>query len=105
MMALMDAALDFRHVDVFADVPFAGNGLIVLFGETSGVRTEALISLTVEMRQFELIVVDLQPQAECWRGSSPRKRSCRSRVIPSLVRRRRFTSATPSTRRHARGCL
>jgi hypothetical protein len=42
--ALMDAALDFRHVDVFADVPFAGNGLIVLFGETPGARTEALIS-------------------------------------------------------------
>jgi PhzF family phenazine biosynthesis protein len=37
--------------------------LIVVFGETSGVRTEALLSLTVEMRQFELIAVDLQPQA------------------------------------------
>ncbi len=62
-MAVMAAALDFRHVDVFTDVPFAGNGLIVVFGETSGVRIEALISLTVEMRQFELIAVDLQPQA------------------------------------------
>ena len=62
-MAVMAAALDFRHVDVFTDVPFGGNGLIVVFGETSGVRTEALISLTVEMRQFELIAVDLQPQA------------------------------------------
>ncbi len=62
-MAVMSAALDFRHVDVFTDVPFAGNGLIVVFGGTSGVRTEALISLTVEMRQFELIAVDLQPQA------------------------------------------
>ena len=63
MMAVMAAALDFRHVDVFTDVPFAGNGLIVVFGETSGVRTEALLSLTVEMRQFELIAVDLQRQA------------------------------------------
>jgi trans-2,3-dihydro-3-hydroxyanthranilate isomerase len=63
MVVLMGAALDFRHVDVFADVPFAGNGLIVLFGETPGVRSEALISLTVEMRQFELIVVDLRQQA------------------------------------------
>jgi hypothetical protein len=63
MMALVSAALDFRHVDVFTDVPFAGNGLIVVFGETSGVRTEALISLTVEMRQFELIAVDLQREA------------------------------------------
>ena len=62
-MAVMAAALDFRHVDVFTDVPFGGNGLIVVFGETSGVRTEALISLTVEMRQFELIAVDLQSQA------------------------------------------
>ena len=62
-MALVSAALDFRHVDVFADVPFAGNGLIVVFGGTSGVRTEALISLTVEMRQFELIAVDLQREA------------------------------------------
>jgi len=62
-MAVMAAALDFRHVDVFTDVPFGGNGLIVVFGETSGVRTEALLSLTVEMRQFELIAVDLQPQA------------------------------------------
>lgn len=62
-MAVMAAALDFRHVDVFTDVPFAGNGLIVVFGETSDVRTEALLSLTVEMRQFELIAVDLQPQA------------------------------------------
>lgn len=62
-MAVMSAALDFRHVDVFTDVPFAGNGLIVVFGGTSGVRTEALISLTVEMRQFELIAVDLQREA------------------------------------------
>ena len=62
-MAVMSAVLDFRHVDVFTDVPCAGNGLIVVFGGTSGVRTEALISLTVELRQFELIAVDLQREA------------------------------------------
>jgi trans-2,3-dihydro-3-hydroxyanthranilate isomerase len=63
MMPFVCAALHFRHVAVFTDGPFAGNGLIVLFGGTSGVRTEALISLTVEMRQFELIAVDLQREA------------------------------------------
>jgi trans-2,3-dihydro-3-hydroxyanthranilate isomerase len=56
------AALEFRHVDVFTDVPFTGNGLIVLFGSTSGVRPEALISLTTEMRQFELIMAEFQPE-------------------------------------------
>jgi PhzF family phenazine biosynthesis protein len=56
-------ALDFRQVDVFTDVPFTGNGLIVLFGSTSAARTEALISVTVEMRQFELIVAEVQPGA------------------------------------------
>lgn len=59
----MRTALDFRHVDVFTDVPFTGNGLIVLFGSTSAARTEALISVTVEMRQFELIVAEVQPGA------------------------------------------
>jgi trans-2,3-dihydro-3-hydroxyanthranilate isomerase len=54
-------ALEFRQVDVFTDVPFTGNGLIVLFGNTSGVGAEALISVTVEMRQFELIVAEVQP--------------------------------------------
>jgi PhzF family phenazine biosynthesis protein len=43
-------------------VPFTGNGLIVLFGSTANARAEALISVTVEMRQFELIQVDCQPQ-------------------------------------------
>lgn len=60
----MGTALDFRQVDVFTDVPFTGNGLIVLFGSTSAARTEALISVTVEMRQFELIVAEVQPGAD-----------------------------------------
>jgi trans-2,3-dihydro-3-hydroxyanthranilate isomerase len=54
-------AIEFRHVDVFASAPFAGNGLIVLFGGVDGLRAQTLIALTVEMRQFELIVVDRQP--------------------------------------------
>jgi trans-2,3-dihydro-3-hydroxyanthranilate isomerase len=57
------AALEFRHVDVFTDVPFAGNGLIVLFGSPSGLRAESLISVTAEMRQFELILAEFQPEA------------------------------------------
>jgi trans-2,3-dihydro-3-hydroxyanthranilate isomerase len=58
----MGAALEFRHVDVFADVPFTGNGLIVLFGSTAAFRAEELISVTVEMRQFELILADFEPE-------------------------------------------
>jgi trans-2,3-dihydro-3-hydroxyanthranilate isomerase len=56
------AALEFRHVDVFTEVPFAGNGLIVLFGSTAEAQAGALISLTAEMRQFELIIAEFQPQ-------------------------------------------
>jgi PhzF family phenazine biosynthesis protein len=55
--------LEYRHVDVFANAPFAGNGLIVAFGETASVPSEALVTLTAEMRQFELIVVDFEPSA------------------------------------------
>ena len=57
----MGASLEFRHVDVFTDVPFTGNGLIVLFGE-AGIGAESLISVTTEMRQFELILADCQPE-------------------------------------------
>jgi PhzF family phenazine biosynthesis protein len=55
--------LEFRHVDVFTDAPFTGNGLIVLFGSPGAVRAEALISVTTEMRQFELIIAEFQPEA------------------------------------------
>ncbi len=58
----MAADLEFRQVDVFTDVPFTGNGLIVLFGSTAEVGARALISLTAEMRQFELIVADFRPE-------------------------------------------
>jgi trans-2,3-dihydro-3-hydroxyanthranilate isomerase len=57
----MGASLEFRHVDVFTDVPFTGNGLIVLFGSTADIGAETLIWVTAEMRQFELILADCQP--------------------------------------------
>ena len=63
MMADLSAPLEYRHVDVFSDVPFAGNGLIVAFGVTRSVRASALVSLTAELRRFELIVVDVEPHA------------------------------------------
>ena len=63
MMAAIERGLEYRHVDVFANAPFVGNGLIVAFGETSSVPAEALVTLTAEMRQFELIVVDFDPPA------------------------------------------
>ncbi|MDX6339231.1 MAG: hypothetical protein QOG05_6571 [Streptosporangiaceae bacterium] len=50
-------------MDVFTDAPFTGNGLIVLFGSTAGVPAQALISVTAEMRQFELIMAEFQPEA------------------------------------------
>jgi trans-2,3-dihydro-3-hydroxyanthranilate isomerase len=56
--------LEFRHVDVFTGVPFTGNGLIVLFGSPNGIKAETLISLTAEMRQFELIMAEFQPEAD-----------------------------------------
>jgi PhzF family phenazine biosynthesis protein len=55
--------LEFRHVDVFTDAPFTGNGLIVLFGSPGEAPAEALISVTAEMRQFELIIAEFQPEA------------------------------------------
>jgi PhzF family phenazine biosynthesis protein len=61
MTSDLPSAVEYRHVDVFADAPFAGNGLIVAFGAAADVPTETLVTLTAEMRQFELIVVDLEP--------------------------------------------
>jgi trans-2,3-dihydro-3-hydroxyanthranilate isomerase len=54
--------LEFRHVDVFTDAPFTGNGLIVLFGSPGPARAQALISVTAEMRQFELIIAGFRPE-------------------------------------------
>jgi trans-2,3-dihydro-3-hydroxyanthranilate isomerase len=61
MMAPLAARFEYRHVDVFSDVPFAGNGLIVAFGETRTLRADAMLTLTAEFRQFELVVVDVEP--------------------------------------------
>jgi PhzF family phenazine biosynthesis protein len=53
----MTTALEFSHVDVFSEAPFAGNGLIVLFGEPSRFSAEAMRAVTAEMRQMESILV------------------------------------------------
>jgi trans-2,3-dihydro-3-hydroxyanthranilate isomerase len=62
MMSDLAAPLEYRHVDVFSEMPFGGNGLIVAFAGTGTVSSEALVTLTAEMRQFELIVVDAEPR-------------------------------------------
>jgi trans-2,3-dihydro-3-hydroxyanthranilate isomerase len=50
-------AVGYRHVDVFADAPFRGNGLIVVFAATAELAAEQLRVVTEEMRQFETIFV------------------------------------------------
>ncbi len=47
----------FRHVDVFAERPLAGNGTVVFFGGVSRPAGE-LQALTQEMRQFESVFVE-----------------------------------------------
>jgi trans-2,3-dihydro-3-hydroxyanthranilate isomerase len=58
MKQLMSSSLPFRHVDVFSERPYAGNGLIVVFG---GVNEPAACLLLVaqELRQFETIFVEV----------------------------------------------
>ncbi len=58
----MTSDLEFRHVDVFADAPFTGNGLIVVFGGTTDVPVGALLAITIEMRQFESVFVDVEAE-------------------------------------------
>ena len=48
------AAIDYRHVDVFTDRAYSGNGLVVFFGGIERAREE-LQAITKEMRQFESI--------------------------------------------------
>jgi len=50
-----DTAASYRHVDVFADAPFHGNGLVVAFCGTLDVEAEQLRRVAEEMRQFETI--------------------------------------------------
>ena len=48
------AGLTWRHVDVFADAPFSGNGLTV-FPDAGALSPETMQRVTQEMRQFESI--------------------------------------------------
>ena len=51
-------AVDYRHVDVFTDRPYAGNGLTVVFGGID-MSADQLLSVTRELRQFESIFLDV----------------------------------------------
>ena len=46
--------MEYRHVDVFADRAYSGNGLVAFFGGIERAREE-LQAITTEMRQFESI--------------------------------------------------
>jgi PhzF family phenazine biosynthesis protein len=50
----MPIGMRFRHVDVFAEQPLTGNGLVVFF-DAEGLSAEYMQALTREMRQFEAI--------------------------------------------------
>jgi len=50
-----DGRVGYRHVDVFAELPYRGNGLVVVFCPTLEVAAERLRLVTSEMRQFETI--------------------------------------------------
>ena len=80
----MGLDLEYRHVDVFTDRPYAGNGLAVFFGGTDLEAVE-LIALTAEMRQFESVFVAVDAdRARSRRGSSPTRRSCPSPGHPVI---------------------
>src|SRR5436305_14018665 len=49
--------LPFRHVDVFSERPYAGNGLIVVFGGVEN-AADRLLAVAQELRQFETIFVE-----------------------------------------------
>src|SRR5262245_26069857 len=55
----MDPGLDYRHVDVFTDRPYGGNGRIGSFGG-SELASDDLLAVTREMRQFETVFLDLE---------------------------------------------
>ena len=48
--------MEYRHVDVFTDRAYSGNGLVVFFGGIDH-ASEELQAITTEMRQFESIFV------------------------------------------------
>lgn len=49
--------MSYRHVDVFAEAPFRGNGLVVVFCDALDHPAERLRTVTAELRQFETIFV------------------------------------------------
>ena len=51
------AGYPFRHVDVFTDSSYRGNGLIVVFADSLDHTAEQLRLVAAEMRQFETIFV------------------------------------------------
>jgi trans-2,3-dihydro-3-hydroxyanthranilate isomerase len=53
----VNQSVPFRHVDVFADKPYRGNGLIVMFCRTLDYGAGELRAIAEEMRQFETIFV------------------------------------------------
>lgn len=61
------AGLPFVHVDVFADRPFTGNGLVVVL-DADRLSERAMLAITQEMRQFETIFLSrLQPRSAAGR--------------------------------------
>lgn len=60
MLARLPASLPYRHVDVFAARPFAGNGLAV-FPEARGLPASLMQQLARELNQFEAIFLEMDP--------------------------------------------
>lgn len=55
-----DEGLSYRHVDVFAEQRFSGNGLTV-FPLSGDLTTDQMQAITIEMRQFETIFLRPDP--------------------------------------------
>lgn len=53
--------LAYRHVDVFSPSPYGGNSLPV-FLDGRGLTTEQMLSITKELRHFEAIFLEPQPE-------------------------------------------
>jgi trans-2,3-dihydro-3-hydroxyanthranilate isomerase len=58
----MPTGMRFSHVDVFADRPLTGNGLVVFF-DTEDLSAADMQALTREMRQFESIFLTRKHEA------------------------------------------
>lgn len=53
--------LEYRHVDVFSQSPYGGNSLPV-FLESRGLTAGQMLSITKELRHFEAIFLEPQPE-------------------------------------------